>query len=64
MKPPTDALNPVELLDRLDPQLIEDRMGALQRELRALRVLWRAAQANERRSRPAVSPPQNGGVDA
>jgi hypothetical protein len=40
--------DPTALLDALDPEALRDRLHALEREARALRVLLRAALARQR----------------
>jgi hypothetical protein len=45
-------IDPVALIDRLEPDLIRERLTELDRQTRALRVLLRAAIARERRGTP------------
>jgi hypothetical protein len=45
-------IDPVALVDRLEPDAIRERLGELDRQVRALRVLLRAAIARERRAQP------------
>jgi hypothetical protein len=56
--------DPVALVDALEPDVIRERIADLDRQIRALRVLLRAAVARERRVRPtgaAVPAPLQGG---
>jgi hypothetical protein len=52
------------LLDQLDSRTIIDRLAALEREQRALRVLLRAARARERTLARQPVPTTKGGRDA
>jgi hypothetical protein len=61
-----DALpiDPVTLVDRLEPEALRERLRDLDRQSRAIRVLLRAAVARERQDlrRKAISVAPQGGA--